>query len=136
MHPLIHSKNSHLTSDAKEVLESLIKIDYYIRENGDQITKSKLEQIIGKINAKMTKSKNFFRDTLKEMKIQEKISIQVDDTVPKPGYTLLGRRRMDNTAFIQNEIQDKKKKSLYNRSYDFNASILCQTIKLGVQRQS
>ncbi|CAL6034341.1 Putative_reverse transcriptase/endonuclease [Hexamita inflata] len=27
------------------------------------------------------------------------MSIQVDDTVPKPGYTLLGRRRMDNTAF-------------------------------------
>ncbi|CAL6091149.1 Hypothetical_protein [Hexamita inflata] len=54
---------------------------------------------IGKINTKMTKSKNFFRDTRKEMKIQEKMSIQVDDTVPKPGYTLLGRRRMDNTAF-------------------------------------
>ncbi|CAL6045764.1 Putative_reverse transcriptase/endonuclease [Hexamita inflata] len=47
----------------------------------------------------MTKSKNFFRDTRKEMKIQEKMSLQVDDTVPKPGYTLLGRRRMDNTAF-------------------------------------
>ncbi|CAL6010459.1 Hypothetical_protein [Hexamita inflata] len=30
---------------------------------------------------------------------QEKMSLQVDDTVPKPGYTLLGRRRMDNTAF-------------------------------------
>ncbi|CAL6006139.1 Hypothetical_protein [Hexamita inflata] len=80
-------------------VDQIQKIDYYIRENGDQITKSKLEQIIGKINAKMTKSKNFFRDTRKEMKIQEKMSIQVDDTVPKPGYTLLGRRRMDNTAF-------------------------------------
>ncbi|CAL5990707.1 Reverse_transcriptase/endonuclease [Hexamita inflata] len=80
-------------------VDQIQKIDYYIRENGDQITKSKLEQIIDKINAKMTKSKNFFRDTRKEMKIQEKMSIQVDDTVPKPGYTLLGRRRMDNTAF-------------------------------------
>ncbi|CAL6059622.1 Reverse_transcriptase/endonuclease [Hexamita inflata] len=80
-------------------VDQIQKIDYYIRENGDQITKSKLEQIIGKINAKMTKSKNFFRDTRKEMKIQEKMSIHVDDTVPKPGYTLLGRRRMDNTAF-------------------------------------
>ncbi|CAL6092963.1 Reverse_transcriptase/endonuclease [Hexamita inflata] len=80
-------------------VDQIQKIDYYIRENGDQITKSKLEQIIGKINAKMTKSKNFFRDTRKEMKIQEIMSIQVDDTVPKPGYTLLGRRIMDNTAF-------------------------------------
>ncbi|CAL5983917.1 Reverse_transcriptase (RNA-dependent DNA polymerase) [Hexamita inflata] len=80
-------------------VDQIQKIDYYIRENGDQITKSKLEQIIGKINTKMTKSKNFFRDTRKEMRIQEKMSLQVDDTVPKPGYTLLGRRRMDNTAF-------------------------------------
>ncbi|CAL6084362.1 Reverse_transcriptase (RNA-dependent DNA polymerase) [Hexamita inflata] len=80
-------------------VDQIQKIDYYIRENGDLITKSKLEQIIGKINTKMTKSKNFFRDTRKEMKIQEKMSLQVDDTVPKPGYTLLGRRRMDNTAF-------------------------------------
>ncbi|CAL6042095.1 Reverse_transcriptase (RNA-dependent DNA polymerase) [Hexamita inflata] len=80
-------------------VDQIQKIDYYIRENGDKITKSKLEQIIGKINTKMTKSKNFFRDTRKEMKIQEKMSLQVDDTVPKPGYTLLGRRRMDNTAF-------------------------------------
>ncbi|CAL6029808.1 Conserved_hypothetical protein [Hexamita inflata] len=80
-------------------VDQIQKIDYYIRENGDQITKSKLEQIIGKINTKMTQSKNFFRDTRKEMKIQEKMSLQVDDTVPKPGYTLLGRRRMDNTAF-------------------------------------
>ncbi|CAL6055286.1 Hypothetical_protein [Hexamita inflata] len=54
---------------------------------------------MGRINAKMTKSKNFFRDTRKQMKIKEKMSIQVDDTMPKPGYTLLGRRRMDNTAF-------------------------------------
>ncbi|CAL6033592.1 Hypothetical_protein [Hexamita inflata] len=34
-------------------VDQIQKIDYYIRENGDQITKSKLEQIIGKINAKM-----------------------------------------------------------------------------------
>ncbi|CAL6024811.1 Hypothetical_protein [Hexamita inflata] len=61
-------------------VDQIQKIDYYIRENGDQITKSKLEQIIGKINAKMTKSKNFFRDTRKEMKIQEQMSTTHSNT--------------------------------------------------------
>ncbi|CAL6040863.1 Hypothetical_protein [Hexamita inflata] len=59
-----------------------------------------LETFLHRIcKSKMTKSKNFLRDTRKEIKINEQMSIQVDDTVHKPGYTLLGRRRMDNTAF-------------------------------------
>ena len=33
------------------------------------------------------------------MKEQDLRQNQVDDTVSKPGYTLLGRRRMDNEAF-------------------------------------
>ncbi|CAL6013282.1 Reverse_transcriptase (RNA-dependent DNA polymerase) [Hexamita inflata] len=95
-------------------VDQIQKIDYYIRENGDQITKSKLEQIIGKINAKMTKSKNFFRDTRKEMKIQEKMSIQVDDTVPKPGYTAGPQKNGQHGILVHDQLGFQQREGYTN----------------------